>query len=247
MWVREHNRICDVIQEHPKLSKRSGNRQFKIAKAVVVAKMQQITVNGFLPALGITQAELEASQTAGGRKRFVNRRGNPRGDVSAEFSIAYRLGHTLIPDKIGKFSLGDLFRGGVFFLEDDNTPSPHPSGKKYRDDSDDDIDDMMRALANEKSAELDGKMSNGLRNILFGPFMPETMMGAEDLCLRNIYRGRDLHLPSYAGLARCYGITPNQRVRSVALLLLFVMLGFHVGTEYWYCSTANIALLPGWW
>lgn len=103
------------MQEHPKLSKRSGNRQFQIAKAVVVAKMQQITVNGFLPALGITQAELEASQTAGGRKRFGNRRGNPRGDVSAEFSIAYRLGHTMIPDKMGDINIVDLFDGQVSF------------------------------------------------------------------------------------------------------------------------------------
>lgn len=120
LWLREHNRICDAIQQHPNLSKRTGNRQFQIAKAVVVAKMQQITVNGFLPALGITQPDLEASQEGVAGSRFFQRFGakgrgkrNPRKNVSLEFSMAYRLGHTMIPDVMGDINIVDLFDGQV--------------------------------------------------------------------------------------------------------------------------------------
>lgn len=204
VWMREHNRLCTVMETGKKTKDLPGKERFEIAKATVISKMQVITLEEFLPALGI-------------RPNDLKRRARDGFDISGvfatvEFSIAYRLGHTLIPDKIGRFSLGGLFKGGEFFLEDDNSPNPHPSGKKYRDDSDDDIDDMMRAVAQESAAELDGKMSNGLRNILFGPLVVKDGIpsGAEDLCTRNIYRGRDLHLPSYAGLARCYGIEPNQ-------------------------------------
>ena len=48
----------------------SADGQYLVAKATVISKLQQITVNGFLPALGITQADLEAaSQDAFGFSR----------------------------------------------------------------------------------------------------------------------------------------------------------------------------------
>lgn len=198
LWLREHNRICDLIQQHPKLSKRNGDAQFKIAKAVVVSKMQQITVNGFLPALGISKADLlsshgfeaqpsssssledtaeqpatledaeapdsdysdsmvesafrrllgnsrarlfggkknkregkEGKQEGKGGKKNRNKgknegkknnnkgkkvgKGRPGSHVSVEFSIAYRLGHTMIPDSIGPISIASLFDGQVRF------------------------------------------------------------------------------------------------------------------------------------
>ena len=117
------------------------NVQYRIAKSTVIAKMQQITVNGFLPALGITLADLQgAAQENLGITRFsrkltfldalrarraarVNRPAPERvqppavrdrtNRISAEFSVAYRLGHTLIPDTIGDLNLADLFDGQV--------------------------------------------------------------------------------------------------------------------------------------
>jgi hypothetical protein len=137
LWMREHNRLCGVIAQHPKLSKFDGNTQFEIAKSIVVAKMQQITVNGFLPALGITKDDLTNSaktfsffgppKSRGFKKKKwtwldtsnddysddvgVN---SPLGDrVSVEFSIAYRLGHTMIPDSLGDIDVATLFDGQV--------------------------------------------------------------------------------------------------------------------------------------
>jgi hypothetical protein len=83
----------------------TGNQQFDLVKAVVTAKMQQISVTGFLPALGITQADLEASTGLISSSM-----------VSVEFSIAYRLGHTMIPDFVGSIDVADLFDGQVLLL-----------------------------------------------------------------------------------------------------------------------------------
>lgn len=118
LWLREHNRLCDVIQKHPQLSKFDPGRQYEIAKAVVVAKMQQITVNGFLPVLGISEGDLRASagRVWGYRGWKTNNkvsRWRAGSRVSVEFSIAYRLGHTMIPDSMGDLSIASLFDGQV--------------------------------------------------------------------------------------------------------------------------------------
>lgn len=71
-----------------------------------------------------------------------------------------------------------------------------------------DITKILKGLSTEASAEMDGKMSDSLRNILFGPTFQE------DLASRNIFRGRDLHLPTYAGMAKCFGVKPDAQVRA---------------------------------
>ena len=109
LWMREHNRLCDVIETMPALASKAPGAKFNIDKAVVTAKLHQITVTGFLPALGITQADLEASTGKIGGSL-----------VSAEFSIAYRLGHTMIPDNVGNIDIASLFDGQV-------RPLPPPS------------------------------------------------------------------------------------------------------------------------
>lgn len=68
-----------------------------------------------------------------------------------------------------------------------------------------DIDHIFQDLATTECMEFDGKLSGALRNNLF--------MQKHDLAGRNIYRGRDLGIPTYAGLARCFGVDPHQDVR----------------------------------
>lgn len=58
-----------------------------------------------------------------------------------------------------------------------------------------------------QAAERDGKFSDALRNVLFGP-QNGTAFG-EDLASRNIYRGRDLGYGSWASLVECWGTTPG--------------------------------------
>ena len=77
VWLREHNRLCGVARaDNPAMSEEA---LFTLVQNVVIAKLQQVVLNEFLPSLGITQADLESAQ------RLIN---TP--DTSEEFSMAYR-------------------------------------------------------------------------------------------------------------------------------------------------------------
>lgn len=75
-----------------------------------------------------------------------------------------------------------------------------------RGDSEHYMELLLKALVEEPAAEMDGRVSDALRNVLFGPNFQE------DLVSRNIFRGRDLNLPSYEKVARCFGVRPNRKV-----------------------------------
>jgi hypothetical protein len=104
VFLREHNRLCGELDVDPATKSKSPDEKYRIAKSTVIAKMQQITVNEFLPALGITKSALQNT------KQKISSR-----ESTVEFSIGYRLGHTLIPDQIGSFTVADMFDGQVCY------------------------------------------------------------------------------------------------------------------------------------
>eukprot|EP00892_Ulva_mutabilis_P005142 jgi/Ulvmu1/29/UM001_0030.1 len=61
----------------------------------------------------------------------------------------------------------------------------------------------MSALSTTTANEIDGRLSDALRNLLFG------RSEGQDLAGRNIFRSRELGLPTYADMAECFGITPD--------------------------------------
>lgn len=69
------------------------------------------------------------------------------------------------------------------------------------------LDDVALFSAQSRANQIDGKLSDTLRNTLFGDF-------GEDLGSRNMYRSRDMRVPSYGTLAACFGVKPTGRVRS---------------------------------
>lgn len=200
IWVREHNRLCSLLDNNPQTSDLTGDEKFDIVKSTVISKMQWITIREFLPALGIRQPQLNQKAAEG----FTV----DNSLSTVEFSIAWRLGHTVIPDMLGTREISDLFRGERNFLMEEVGPDP---AIIYQPSADALIDDLVQTLATTTASEVDGKMSNALRNILFGinDEGDESAMQQLDLCSFNIFRGRDLHIPTYAGLAECMGITPD--------------------------------------
>ena len=94
-------------------------------------------------------------------------------------------------------------------------PVETPSGLEvtFRSDADSLIDSLMSNLASSPANELDGAISDALRNFLFGRPGPNNPMGGQDLVGRNIFRSREVNLPTYAGLAECFGVTPDAQVR----------------------------------
>ena len=53
LFVREHNRIVDLLEANPETLSLSSNEKFQIARAFVAAEQQAVTYNEFLPALGV--------------------------------------------------------------------------------------------------------------------------------------------------------------------------------------------------
>lgn len=74
-----------------------------------------------------------------------------------------------------------------------------------RGDAEDRLRTLLEAAATSLCANRDGMMSDTLRNTLFGSF-------GHDLASLNIFRARDLHVPDYGDLARCFGASPNKEV-----------------------------------
>eukprot|EP00892_Ulva_mutabilis_P004920 jgi/Ulvmu1/27/UM001_0028.1 len=195
VWLREHNRLCNKVNTDAAYSGMSEDAKFDLVRNIVIAKFQQVVLTEFLPALGITQKTLEGAQ------RKVNSNG-----ISVEFSIAYRLGHDLIGNDVGGIDIAQSFNAETFFL-DMTGPDDAPS-VTYKADAESNVANIMTKLSTTTANEIDGKLSDALRNLLFGH------SEAQDLAGRNIFRGRELGVPTYAGMAECFGITPDATVEA---------------------------------
>lgn len=168
LWVREHNRICDVLP-----ATLTADEQFWKARQIVIAKIQHITYSEWLPTLMGSQFHLVQSiRTLGESTR-----------VTMEFAtLAFRVGHTMIPDPIGPFRLPSLFMNPQIIMEHG-------------------LEALFSAAQTTAAQQVDTKIIDGLRNFLFsaGP----NIIG-EDLVTRNLFRQRELQAPTYKQLVNCY-------------------------------------------
>jgi hypothetical protein len=145
-------------------------------------------VKHFLPSLGITE---EAVRT------FPAPIDTP--DISVEFQIAYRFGHDMIPPSIGTFDTTTLFGSEDFFFISSAEGTSQPEMANQR------MDQLLSSAATSLANEIDGRLSDAVRNTLFGAF-------GEDLASRNLFRSRELGLPTYSSLAECFGTAPDMQV-----------------------------------
>lgn len=95
LFVREHNRLCSRLAvQFPTWT---NEQRFWKARQIVVAKIQRITYEEWLPLV------LGSTRWNGPLKRT-----DPQ--MTSEFSVgAYRIGHSMIPAQIGDFPLEELF------------------------------------------------------------------------------------------------------------------------------------------
>lgn len=195
IWIREHNRLCDVIAANPSTSRLNWRKQFDLARAVLTAKWQRVVLEEFLPALGITQAELQAAAPV-----------LQSPSISVEFSIGFRLGHDLIGDVVGDVGIVEAFNAEAFFTDAGGTPDEPTVSLKP--DAESRFTRIVRGLSTTPCKEFDGRMSDALRNALFGA------AAGEDLAGRNIFRGRQIGVPQYGELAQCFGIFPDANTQA---------------------------------
>jgi hypothetical protein len=183
LFLREHNRIADQISStFPGLS---DETVFQLTRAIVIAEVQSITFNEFLPAL-LGNDAIPAYQG-------YNPNVNP--DIATEFSTAgYRVGHSLLAPDVqflnpdGSTQAPAVSLANSFF----NPPAFEQNG----------ADPILKYLATDNAQEVDNKIVPELQNFLFGP----PGAGGFDLASLNIQRGRDHGLADYNTTRAAYGL-----------------------------------------
>ncbi|CAA6816060.1 MAG: Alkaline phosphatase (EC [uncultured Thiotrichaceae bacterium] len=185
LWAREHNLVADELAtENPSWD---DQKLFNEARKKVVAQMQAITYNEFLPAL--------LGNDALGSYQGYDDTVSPQ--ISDSFATsAYRLGHTMVSPTILRLDEnGQEIDKGHLELRD--------AFFKPANVVDSGIDPILRGFASQTAQAIDPMVIDDLRNFLFGP----PGAGGFDLASLNIQRGRDHNLPSYNDAREALGLS----------------------------------------
>lgn len=188
LFVREHNYQADrIAAQNPGLS---DEAIFQQAREIVIAEIQSITYNEFLPAV-LGPAALTPYT---GYDPTVN------ASVSNVFATAaFRVGHTMLPSELlrigpdgNPIAQGNVALRDAFFQPD-------------RIINEGGIEPILRGLTFQIQQEIDAKIVDDVRNFLF-----DNPVGvfAQDLAALNIQRGRDHGLPGYNQARIDFGLAP---------------------------------------
>lgn len=192
LFVREHNRLADAISAaRPGLSDEEIYQQ---ARRLVIAELQVITYEEFLPAL-LGKSALRPYR---GYQPSVN------AGISTEFATAaFRIGHTMINDDVEFMdNEGNETREGLPLAHAFFNPGPIKETGP---------DPLLKYLASDNAQEIDTQLVDGLRNFLFGP----PGAGGLDLASLNIQRGRDHGIASYQNARKAYRLPPVKDLTEV--------------------------------
>lgn len=190
LFVREHNRLADKISvANPNLS---DEEIFQEARAIVIAELQSVTYNEYLPSL----------LGEGALSDYSGYDSSVDPGIANEFSTAaFRFGHSTLNDEFrlvgndGEDIDDPLALADAFFVPE----LLEETG----------IDPFLKYAASTLSQEVDLEVVDSLRNFLFGP----PGAGGLDLVSLNVQRGRDHGLADYNSTREAYGL---ERVESFA-------------------------------
>lgn len=183
IFVREHNRLCDlIVAENPSLTGQD-EMVYQRARRIIAGIQQKITYGEFLPALlGGTFSTYPG----------YNETTNP--EIFTEFStVGYRLGHTMLSEniQIGNNSASLRSLADSFF----NPSYIQANG----------VNDIMLGSSLKRMQEIDHIVVEAVRSFLFEAPTPTSML---DLVAINIQRGRDHGVPGYNAFRTAYGLSP---------------------------------------
>lgn len=188
LFLREHNRLATEIgRRQPRLN---DEEIFQSARKIVIAELQAITYNEFLPAiLGANALSLYR-----GYRPTVN-----PGILNEFATAAFRFGHSMLGADVEFLdNRGEEVRPEVPLRDAFFAPGIILS---------EGIDEILKYLASDPAQQVDPHIVDDVRNFLFGP--PGS--GGFDLASLNIQRGRDHGLASYNATRVAYGFVPVTR------------------------------------
>ena len=183
LFVREHNRLADEIAAgNPDMT---DEEIYQLARTIVIAEMQAITYNEFLPAL----------LGDGAVSRYQGYDPSVDPGIANEFSTAaFRFGHSTLTDQFrfvgndGQDVQDAVSLADAFF----NPSMLETTG----------IDSLLKYGASDVAQQVDLQVVDSLRNFLFGP----PGAGGLDLVSLNIQRGRDHGLADFNATRVAYGL-----------------------------------------
>ena len=168
LFVREHNRICNQLKA---LGFKIDEDIYQRARKQVIAEIQVITYQEFLPAMGVTLHP------------YSGYRPDVRPDILNNFATAaYRIGHSLVADEVALVSnnCADVGPGDLDLVDAFWVPSLVP---QYG------MEPFLKGLATHKQYETDTRINTVLRNFLFVSPNDPVRFGIDLACL-NIQRGK---------------------------------------------------------
>lgn len=184
IFVREHNTICNELKAvHPDWT---DEQLYQKARAINTGKVQSITYNEWLPAVGL---DLDPYQG-------YNDKVNPQ-LTNVFTAAAFRMGHTLLNSEILRLDEnGDVIPDGNLVLRNAffNPPNFVKSG----------MDNLFRGMGALMQNEFDNKVVDDVRNFLFGA--PGSGRGGLDLVSINIQRGRERGLSDFNTIREAFGL-----------------------------------------
>ncbi|HEX7026688.1 MAG TPA: peroxidase family protein, partial [Gammaproteobacteria bacterium] len=186
LFVREHNRIAMQLYQRGRYTE---EEIYQRARRKVIALLQAITYNEFIPAL------------LGWRALSPYRGYNPAVDpqIANSFATAaFRLGHSMLNPFLLRLDENgnEIEHGHLTLQEAFFTP------ETLIDEGG--IEPLLRGLAAQKAETIDIYVIDDVRNFLFGPGT------GLDLVSLNIQRGRDHGLPDYNTARIHNGLPPAE-------------------------------------
>lgn len=193
LFVREHNRQCDLLAlAHPDWT---DEELYQYARKIVGALVQAIVYEEWLPAMGVHLTPYTGYQSDV----------NP-GLLNVFTGAAFRLGHTLLNSQIQRLDNNGaiLPEGNLLLREGFFNPSiVIESGG---------IEPFIKGMAVQIQQSMDPKVVNDVRNFLFGP----PGAGGLDLASININRGRERGLADFNTVRENFGLQPYQFFQQIS-------------------------------
>lgn len=199
LFLRNHNRLATALaQQNPAnfgLASWDDNTLYEEARKLNIAQYQNITYNGYLPALlGPTALAAYSGYDSGV---------DP--SISTEFStVGFRFGHSLLNNTVPRHanngsSVGDITLLNSFF-------NPHfltPGKPGYTD-----IGAVLKGGADINAQAMDEMAVSSIRNLLFGNDGSGNPIIGEDLIARDMWRAHDHGIGTYNDLRIAFGLAP---------------------------------------
>ncbi|KAL5233066.1 hypothetical protein ACI65C_000476 [Semiaphis heraclei] len=184
IWLREHNRIAfELSRLNPRWS---DEAIFQETRRIVIAQLQHITYNEFLPIiLGRSyMTKFGLSPAESGWTRNYDPELNA-GITNAFAAAAYRFGHTLIQGNIHGYGKFGNIRENLVLSKQHFAPF-----NLYKEGA---FDDFIRGISFQSSQNFDRFFTKEITDHLF----QGNLNFGLDLVALNVQRGRDHGLPPY--------------------------------------------------